>query len=233
MDDADSRIRAAVDATRVVRSPKQHLATFGVTNLRYFMVTEPSYAEMTRDRESVIREGHVIAKRPEVVTPAYLLNLEGFGDDARKSMRMMAERFGANSPGLLYAYKNEGGSLNIVGGEPDGVADRIKVDLDGKGENLAVVLRGVDDLWDVSLLKFIFEYTAASVAGNASELAGRGLLDADARVGIPRAAVDRIERLFAAVQAGQAEPNVLKRELDRWGVFQQYEDRFLALFRKR
>ena len=27
-------------------------------------------------------------------------------------------------------------------------------------------------------------------------------------------------------------PDLLKRELDRWGLFDFYEDRFLALFRR-
>ncbi len=234
MSDPDARILSALEETRVVRQPRQHLSTFGVTNLRYFLVTAPAYAELHQGGpESVVREGRVIAKRPEVVTPAYLLNLQGFGEDARRTLDLLARRLGANAPGLLYAYQNEAHRLNIVSGEPDQVADRIKDDLDGRGEALAVVLRGLDDLWDISLLKFIFEYTAASAASNTSELMGRGLLDPDPAAGVPKAAIQRIERLFAEVQAGHAEPTALKQELDRWGVFRHYEDRFLGLFRRR
>ena len=32
---------------------------------------------------------------------------------------------------------------------------------------------------------------------------------------------------------GELAPNLLKAELDRWGVFKEYEDRFLDLFRRR
>ncbi|MEE9284476.1 MAG: hypothetical protein V3V35_01985 [Dehalococcoidia bacterium] len=231
---SEARIIAALEETRVVRPPKQYLATFGVTNLRYFLVTQPSYSELVgHEPEAVIREGKVIAKRPEVVTPAYMLNLEGFGAEARRSLELLAMNFGSNSPGLLYAYRNQAEGLSIVSGEPDGVADRIKGDLDGKGDGLAVVIRGADDLWDVSLLKFIFEYTAWSVAGNVGELASRGLLESDPVAGVPRAGVQSIEALFSEVAAGNADPSTLKRELDRWGLFQQYEDRFLGLFRRR
>lgn len=234
MQESDRRILAALEATRVVRQPRQHLATFGVTNLHYFLVTEPVYAELSpHDRESVIREGKVVARRPEVVTPTYMLNLQGFGEQARRSLELLASRYGPNSPGLLYTYRNEAGGLNIVSGEPNVVADRIKGDLDGKGEGLAVVLRGLDDLWDVSLLKFIYEYTAASVAGNVGDLMHRGLLAHDPAAGLPKAAVQRIDRLFGEVEAGNADPFLLKQELDRWGVFRHYEDRFLGLFRKR
>jgi len=229
----EERIAAALAETRAVRPPQQHLATFGVTNLRYFLVTHPSYEQIApHGPETVIREGTVIAKRPEVVTPTYMMNLDGFGEEARRSMEILAMNYGPNSPGLLYAYRNEATGLNIVSGEPDGVADRIKGDLNGKGDSLAVVIRGADDLWDVSLLKFIYEYTAESVAGNVGDLAGRGLLDPDPVHGVPRAGVERVESLFSQVKAGNLDPSVLKQELDRWGLFQRYEDRFLSLFRR-
>lgn len=234
MQEHDQRILTALEETRVVRPPKQHLATFGVTNVRYFLVTEPVYHEIApRAIESVIREGKVIAKRPEVVTPTYMMNLQGFGEEARRSLQVLAAKYGPNSPGLLYTYRNEANRLDIVSGAPDGVAERIKGDLDDRGEGLAVVIRGSDVLWDVSLLKFIFEYTASSVAGNVGDLMGRGLLSPDPAVGLPRAAVERIEALFYRVESGEADPSALKQELDRWGVFRQYEDRFLNLFRRR
>lgn len=233
MENAEERIAKALEQTRVVRAPKQYLATFGVTNLKYFLVTEPIFAEFDTKQgpESVIREGKVIAKRPEVVTPGYLLNLHGFGDDARRYFEMVARQYGPQSPGLMYSYRNEAGSMNIVSGEPETVAQNIKGDLDGRSEHLAVVIRGPDELWDVALLKFIYEFTASSVASNVGDLSGRGLLDPDA-TGVPKAAIQRIEAMFQEVQGG-LDPSLLKRELDRWGLFRHYEDRFLGLFKKR
>jgi len=40
----------------------------------------------------------------------------------------------------------------------------------------------------------------------------------------------RIERLFREVASDKAKAPILKRELDKWGLFQEYEDRFLDLF---
>jgi hypothetical protein len=233
VENAEERIAKALEQTRVVRQPKQFLATFGVTNLKYFLVTEPIFAEFDTKQgpESVIREGKVIAKRPEVVTPGYLLNLQGFGDEARQYFQMMARQYGSNAPGLMYTYRNEAGGMNIVSGEPETVAQRIKGDLDGRSEHLAVVIRGPDELWDVALLKFIYEFTASSVASNVGELSGRGLLDPDS-TGVPRAAIERIEAMFRQVEGG-LDPSLLKWELDRWGLFRHYEDRFLGLFKKR
>ena len=39
--------------------------------------------------------------------------------------------------------------------------------------------------------------------------------------------------LFAGVALGDVNPTELKHELDRWGVFKEYEDRFLDMFRRR
>lgn len=48
----------------------------------------------------------------------------------------------------------------------------------------------------------------------------------------PAAADNLIERLFAQAQLDRSKAYELKRELDRLGIFAQYEDRFLDLFRK-
>jgi hypothetical protein len=51
--------------------------------------------------------------------------------------------------------------------------------------------------------------------------------------GIPVAAREEIERLFKLVKNGELEPVKLKEELDNWGLFEQYQDRFFGLFKKR
>ncbi len=49
----------------------------------------------------------------------------------------------------------------------------------------------------------------------------------------PHVLMERIERMFEAAQANRAEAIALKNELDRWGLFSLYEDRFLDLFERR
>ncbi len=234
IENPDGRILEALEQTRVHRKPRQSLATFGVTKLKYLVLTEPSYAEVAPTQpETVIREGTVTAERPAIVTPAYLLNLEGFGDEARRSLNLLGRRFGSNSPGMMYTYKNEAAGMNIVSDSVPVVAERISGDLEKSGANLSAVIIGVDHLWDVSLLKFIYEYTASSMVDNVQELSGRGLLEPDPGTGVPRGAVHRIEEMFTAVEKGQADPSALKLEIDRWDLFERYQDRFLRLFRRR
>ena len=233
MDEFDQRIAIALQLTQVLRPPKQHLATFGATDLRYYLVTTPTYSDIVPGtEESVVRDGKVVSQRPAIVTPTYMLNLEGFGHDARQYMESMVMQYGPNSPGLLYQYRNEPGNLEIVGGEADVVAWRIADDLDQRGVDSAAVILGADDLWDLSLMKFIYEYTTASLTANVGEIQSLGLLDPHPDVEVPRGAVQRIDSLFRQVERG-SDPQQLRQELSRWGLFEHYQDRFLNLFRRK
>lgn len=226
--------RRAIEQTWVVRFPKQRLATFGSTNIAYFVVTEPIYQELAPEKqEGVVRTGRVVAQRPAVVTPTYSMNLQGFSPEAYRYFRHVAGQSGPNSPGILYQYRNEADKVDIVSGTPSEIAHNISHDLDRRTEDMSVVMVGVDELWDVALLKFIYEFTSSSIAGNLQELQASGLLDPQPEFGgVPRAAIQQINILFREVEQG-GDPEVLKRELNRWGLFELYQDRFLNLFRRR
>jgi hypothetical protein len=228
----DEKIRQAIQNTEVLRLPRQSLATFGTTNVNYYLLTKPVYAELTDKEETVIREGRVSAERPRIVTPSYLAKLEGFGENARRYLEAVIRGYGPHAPGLLYSYKNEPKGLTIVSDGLDVVAGRLNERINNEGDRLAAVIKGVDELWDVSLLKFIRELTEGSLRSNLAELGRRGLLNMD-HAGIPKEARYRIEILFQKVKKGECDPLELKKELGRWELFSEYEDRFLNLFRKR
>jgi hypothetical protein len=232
MDIEDERIIDAVKRTEILRPPKRSLATFGTTNIYYYLVTEPAYTELVEaTTETVVREGRVIAERPRIVTPYYLSHLEGFSSEARKYFDTMINTHGPNAPGLFYTYKNEPKELNIVSDNLRAVVDKINDEIDKRGDPLASIIRGQDELWDVSLMKFIYEMTRSSIADNLRQMGNKGLLNIDDR-GIPADVRIRIEKLFESAYKGDIEPRELKDELDRWGMFEDYEDRFFALFGK-
>jgi len=229
----DDRIEYAVKHTEILRLPKQSLATFGTTNIYYYLVTEPAYAELTKDtNETVVREGRVIAERPRIVTPYYLSRLEGFSSEARRYLNELIRTHGPDAPGLFYTYRNEPKKLNIVSEHWRAVVARLNAEIDKRGDPLASIIKGEDELWDVSLLKFIYEVTRGSLPHNLSQLEARGLLEIDSK-GIPIDARLRIEELFKKTMKGEYDPRDLKSELDRWNLFAEYEDRFFALFRRR
>jgi hypothetical protein len=233
MDIENDRIEYAALHTEILRHPRQHLSTFGITNVYYYLVTEPTYSELLSDtKETVVREGRVIADRPKIVTPYYLSRLEGFSFDARRYFDMLLRMHGADAPGLFYTYKNEPKGLNIVSENWLAVVDRLNDEIDKKGDPLASIIKGQDDLWDVSLLKFIYEITSRSLPNNISQLSSRGMLGMS-HGGIPVGARLRIEELFEQVVKGETLPYELERELNRWGVFEEYQDRFFSLVRGR
>ena len=233
MDINDEKIKYAVKNTEILRPPKQTISTFGMTNIYYYLVTEPIYSELAKDvTETVVREGRVVAERPRVVTPYYLSRLEGFSLEARKYFDMLVKIQGANAPGLFYAYKNEPKELNIVSDNLLSVVSKLNAEIDKRGDPLTSIIKGEDGLWDVSLMKFIYEVTRSSLQNNLRQMGTRGLLDTDAG-GIPADVRLRIEELFTRVFRGEYEPYELKAELDRWGLFEEYEDRFLAVFKKK
>jgi len=230
--ESDERIRAAVINTQIIRAPKQSLATFGVTNIYYYLVAEAAYNELINGNETVIREGRVIAERPRIVTPYYLSRVEGFSAEARKYFEMLMERYDPHSPGLYYTYRNEPKELNIVSDSLNAVVAKLNEEIDRKGDPLVSIIKGEDLLWDVSILKFIYDLTERSVRENFFQLSQRGLLNIDAS-GVPADARLRIEGMFQLVERGEIEPADLKTELDRWGVFEEYQDRFFALFKRK
>ncbi len=231
--DIDKRLKQAVKHTQILRSPKQKLSTFGTTNIYYYLLTEPVYSEMVSGlSETVIREGRVIAQKPRIVTPYYLTRLEGFSSDARRYFETLTKTYGPNAPGLFYTYKNEPKELNIVSESLLIVAGKINAEIERRKDPLTCIIKGEDELWDVSLMKFIFEMTRGSLEDNILQLGSRGLLDIDA-AGIPAQARLGIEELFSKVSNGEIEPGELKGELDRWNLFEEYEDRFYAIFKKK
>ena len=232
MDIDDERIRDAVKHTEILRPPKQSLATFGTTNIYYYLVTKPAYAELIKNvAETVVREGRVIAERPRIVTPYYLSRLEGFSSEAKRYFDTLMRTHGPNAPGLFYSYRNEPKELTIVSEDLLSVVDKLNTEIDKRADPLTSIIKGEDELWDVSLMKFIYEMTKSSLHDNLSQMGARGLLDTDAS-GIPVDARLRIDELFRKVARGENEPRELKDELDRWGLFEEYEDRFFAIFKK-
>lgn len=229
----EQRIRHAIEHTEVVRAPEQSLATFGISNIYYYLLTEPVYSDILESgEEAVVREGKVIVERPKIVTPYYLLNLfEGF-EHGREFADYILREYGPNEPGLLYRYKNETVDVNVLSGPMQAVIRNISQKIDSESNPMTAIIKGVDELWDICLMKFIHDVTRNSLRSNVMELGARRLLDVEPG-GIPRYTRYAIEQLFAEAREERAKVYELEAELRRWGLFEEYEDRFLDLFRRR
>ena len=105
----------------------------------------------------------MIAERPRIVTPSYLSRVQGFSAEAKKYFEMLMTHYDPNSPGLYYAYRNEPKELNVVSDNLPAVVAKLNEEIDQKGDPLVSIIKGEDMLWDVSILKFIYEITQRSV----------------------------------------------------------------------
>jgi hypothetical protein len=220
----DDKIKYVLEHTELIRAPQQELATFGSSVVNYYVVTELA------GNVTVIRDGKVIAERPKIVTPAYLINVEGFTEQARRYIAMMAREH-PDEPGVFYRYKNEPKEMNVVSEPLRGVINKLTTKIEEERNPLSTIIKGVEDLWDVSLLIFIYEITRRSIHSNVAEFYSRGLLDVDSS-GVPKGARNHIEELFEQVSHDLSRAPELVVELGRWGLFAEYQDRFFALFKR-
>jgi hypothetical protein len=220
----DDKIKYAMEHTELIRAPRQELSTFGSSVIDYYVVTE------LVGSVSVVRDGQVIAERPKIVTPVYLVNVEGFSEQARKYISMMA-RENPYESGIFYRYKNEPRGMNVVSEPIRQVISKLSSQIEEQHKSLSTIIKGVEELWDVSLLMFIYELTNRSVRTNMAEFSRKGFLDIDAS-GVPQGARDYIEELFEKVSHNLSRAPELVVELNRWNLFPEYQDRFFALFRR-
>lgn len=221
----EEKIRYAVEHTELIRSPRQELATFGSSIIDYYVVTELA------GNVSVVRDGRVIAERPKIITPAYLVNMEGFSEQAKRYIGMIAREY-PNEPGIFYRYKNEPKDMNVISEPIDGIISKLNEQIDKEDNPLSTIIKGIEEMWDVSLFMFIYGVTRKSFGTNVTEFRSRGFLDIDSS-GVPGDARRHIEQLFDQVARDVSQAPDLIAELNRWGVFQEYQDRFFSLFRRR
>lgn len=220
----DPRVKYAIEHTEVVRPPRQNLATFGTTLIYYYVVTELTGGV------NVVREGNVIAERPRIVTPTYLTKVEGFSEQARGYLQAMMAKF-PNEPGIFYRYKNEAREMNVVPESMANLITRLNERITEQDNPLSTIIKGVEELWDVSLMLFIYELTRKSLYDNIADFQRRGALDIDS-AGVPEDARNFIEELFDLVSKDFSRAPELVAELKKWGLFEEYQDRFFALFRR-
>lgn len=243
----EEKIKQVIDNTKIIKPPQKLLASFDSTTIHYYMLTVPMYLEFegrSSDSETIIREGRITWQKPKVITPSYMLRVEGFSGEARKAFEMLAEE-DTDLAMILYGLRlsKDFEKMDIVSNQLGLVAKNISNDIDKKKDPYSAIIKGVDEFWDVSLSKFIQEIVNKSayysqlpdLLGNSTVRVGSTGFPVVTRdqMGYPLIARNEIEILFKLFEKGEIEPEDLKQELDRWGMFEQYQDRFLKYFKKK
>jgi len=216
----------AVNNTDVKVMPSRHLETFGNTIVKYHLISE-----LMDDTGKIrVREGKLEAGRPQIITPgAYAETaMEGFGEEARQYVDWLREHE-QDIRILQYGYqlKQESYRENIVTDAIEPVVERVKKAVALANDPMSAVLVGVDDPWDVCLVRLFWEVIQSSALYNIREMQGRKLFEQDG--GVPRGVRNDIDAAFKAANSDPTQIKALGARLNAMGLFDEYEDRFFAL----
>ena len=224
----------AVNITKVVHSPQQTLETFGTTIIRYHFLSE-LMDEVNKVR---LREGSVYSERPQIITPSHFASqlLDGFGDKAQEYAEWLLSH-GEMVRILKYGLHFRKGKIaeELISGSIEGVADKIKDKVMSRDDNFSAVVIGADELWEVSLLKFIVDYLQKSAPLNLEDLAkqaNRLSIGAASNSIRDQSIREKIETEFEAAALDRSRLEGLGRRLQEYGLFEDYEDKFYELVRR-
>lgn len=165
----------AIDNTRVILAPESKIATFGSTSFRFYLISEL----MDRANEVRVRDGRIHADRPQILTPEHFsrILLEGFGDKAERYLEQLREH-ARNIAVLRYGFQFRKTEVTerMFHDPIAAVIARTKSQVQGTQEPLSAIIQGVDDAWEICLLKFTIDMIERSSGGNFGDFRKRGLI---------------------------------------------------------
>jgi hypothetical protein len=167
-------IAYAMENTVVLHEPDRLIDTFGTTNFQFHLLTEP----MDSVGKVRVREGRMEAERPRILKPEGYEELlfEGFGDQASVFAEWFRQHGNINFFKYGFHFAKSSFTEEIVHESFEAVRDRILEDIRVSGSPSRALICGVDDSWEVSLIKFTMEMIGRSLQINAFDFKRRGLL---------------------------------------------------------
>jgi hypothetical protein len=165
----------AIENTHVILAPEQKIATFGNTSFNFYLISE----QMDRVDQVRVRNGKIHAERPQILTPDHYarLLLEGFGEKAHHYADQLSETL-RNIAVLRYGFQFRKTDVTeeTLRESVEAVINRTKQRVSDANEPLSAVIHGVDDAWEVCLLKFTIDMIESSSGGNLGDFRKRGLI---------------------------------------------------------
>ena len=169
-------IRYAAEMTRVVYEPDRRIDTFGDTRFNFLLLSE------LMDEVNVVRvrSGWVEAEKPKIIRPSIYneISTEGFSGEAKRFFDWLSK----NGPGFLtlleygFRFKRSEVSEEILHEPLDSVRGRLLDQVRNGEDTFMALIEGVDDAWEVSLLKFTVEMIQKSHEINIFDFKRKGLL---------------------------------------------------------
>lgn len=168
-------IQYAMENTHVLREPDRRIDTFGTTRFKFIIISEM----MDSVGKIRIRTGEVEAQKPQIIKPsAYQsVELEGFDEKAEKLLEWLKQN--GQEPVFFqygFSFRRTNGSEEILSDQLDSVKDRVLSEVHEQDDPMMAVIEGVDDAWEVGLLKFSIDMVQKSQEINQFDYRRKGLL---------------------------------------------------------
>tara|TARA_B100001057_G_C22744236_1_gene909099 strand:+ start:705 stop:1229 length:525 start_codon:yes stop_codon:yes gene_type:complete len=168
-------IQYALEFTQVLLEPDRRIDTFGSTSFEFHLISEL----MDNVNETRVREGVIYADRPTIIKPdPYTeLEFEGFGEQAEAFTQWLHEN-AADLSILKYGFSFRKDKIreDVIREPFNEVRDKVIARANDSANPLAAVIHGVDDAWEICLLKFTVEMIGKSQGINVFDFKRRGLL---------------------------------------------------------
>lgn len=172
-------IQYAMETTRVLHEPDHRIQTFGETRFEFQLLSEP----MDQIGKVRIRTGEVEAMKPRILRPEPYrdIELEGFDENARARLDALVAKLrseGKDLAFLQYGFRFKRGAVNeeLIHESIESVRTRVLEDIRRTGNPSRAIIEGVDDTWEISILKFSFEMILRSHEINAFDFKRKGLI---------------------------------------------------------
>ncbi|MBL9118076.1 MAG: hypothetical protein JNJ83_23915 [Verrucomicrobiaceae bacterium] len=175
MSDAAFDFQYAIENTQVVYEPDRRIDTFGSTEFQFQLVSEL----MDSANACRIREGRVEAHRPLVFRPepGAHFDFEGFSPEAAAFGHWLRENI-ADIAVLRYgfSFRRMDVTEHTVNEPVSEVIGKLVADAKLRGNPMQAIIQGVDDTWEISLLKFTVDLIAKSQGINIFDFKRKGML---------------------------------------------------------
>ena len=164
----------AMENTRVVIPPAHAIQTYGQTSFRFRLVTEP----MDETGAVRLRRGMIHAERPRILAPQHLsrMLLEGFGDRAREFAGWMEEQKDFHVLRYGFSLRKTDLSEELLREPKEELLGRLEQELRRTDDPMDTLIEGIDDAWEVCLMKFTRDLINRSAGENMAEWKRRGFL---------------------------------------------------------
>jgi len=170
-------IQYALENTKVLHEPDRRIDTFGTTQFEFQLVTEL----MDEINQTRVRQGQIMAEKPLILRPdpESVANFdfdgfgpqgEAFGDFLKENLHRLAI--------LKYGFKFKVGEMQeqVIHEPIEEVCGKLMEDIRISGNPMRAIISGVDDTWEICLLKFTVEMIEKSQKINLFDFKRRGLL---------------------------------------------------------